>query len=258
MEPDISEFLKVVYEVAKKHEQELSQILPPVQQQQQPSMFYQQNQYIPLKYNPFEHYEQSSGSTQHQFLSNHLSNHLLSTRHSLFNENSEAQPAEKQFNTDASKKRKLSEDEEKPVNYLSEFYGLIREIITEFPEIERLIISDKHIFKHFIRESESIERLFKRMKYDLDSIYSTRYNMCYHQDSCIRTEVCAFLHIKDIDAIKIPFRELQKAIKTYTAVQREWTASIVMRHIQELNNGIWYTYSRKKIGKDILYNNKKC
>jgi hypothetical protein len=234
MEPDISEFMKVVYAVAIKHEQELSQVLPTVQQQQ--PMFYQQNQYIPVKYNPFEHYEQSSGSTQQRFLSS-----------PLFNE---------QIDLDTCKKRKFSETEEKQINYVGEFYGLIREIISDFPEIERMIISDKHIFKHFIRESESIERLFKRMKYDLDSIYNTRYNMCYHTDSCTRTELCAFLHIKDIDAIKIPFRELQKAIKTYTSIQREWTASIVMRHIQELNNGIWYTYSRKKLGKDILYNNK--
>jgi hypothetical protein len=129
------------------------------------------------------------------------------------------------------------------------FANLISFILKEFPYIEKIIYDNYSLFDIFIRPDENIERLFYRMYKDLESLEKKKVDICRHGYKCERIECCAFLHGLDINNIKNPYKRLQLAINDFISHKKDYNSSRVMRHLQELNIGIWNTLSRKNRGE---------
>jgi hypothetical protein len=148
----------------------------------------------------------------------------------------------------------LKEDLKIDIN-INGFNKLINIILKELPTIKKIIKSEKQYFECFIRESDSISKIFKKIIKDLENIYKSRYNLCINKEKCTRYECCAFIHDNDIESIYNPYKDLQSACNKFMENKKIWNASIIMKYIQRLSCNVWYLYSRKKVGKDIMQNN---
>jgi hypothetical protein len=86
---------------------------------------------------------------------------------------------------------------------------------------------------------------------------NSNYRMCIFKDTCPHNESCAFLHVNDINLIRDAFYEVKNAFYTFQNKMSIKHASVLMRHIHQLNNNVWQNYSTKKAGRKIMSEAKR-